>query len=133
MNTSLYVRRYFITVRWHFVGFHSYVGAPQDVAFLRHVHRHLFKVAVRLQISDPNRGLEFFQVQAKLRSICEELESGSHACSCEMFAEKILNRVMTELAEAGWQEDTQPGFTHSCTVSEDGENDGTYEHHNQAI
>lgn len=49
-----------IYVRTSFVGFHKWETAPQEVSFLRDLHRHIFNVKVTLQVSHSDRDVEFF-------------------------------------------------------------------------
>jgi hypothetical protein len=69
-----------IVVTWQFEGFHSWPDAPEDVAFLRNNHRHLFKARARIETVHADRELEFFQVKRVLESLgqpgqvsCEEM------------------------------------------------------------
>ena len=106
----------FICVRWQFEGFHSYPSAPGEVAFLKNVHRHLFKCSAKIEVFHDDRELEFFIVQRKLRSIFDNV--GSDSMSCEMIANKVVSYVL----------DTYPGRSVTVEVSEDGENSSIVEY-----
>jgi hypothetical protein len=98
-----------IVVRTDFQAFHRYLMAPDDVKFLREWHRHLFKVEARFRISK-DRGLEFFQVKAKLDEFIQE-----HYCdryvekSCEYMAEEILVQFNPSCCEVSVYEDGENG------------------------
>jgi len=88
------VRSRGIIVKEDFVAFHRWKEAPDEVAFLRDFHRHLFKIEVTLNVSHGNRQLEFFDVQKCLRSIVrKEFEGKRFELSCEQIAEEIGNRL----------------------------------------
>lgn len=52
-----------IQVLTSFVGVHQWLDAPEEVAFLRNLHRHVFKVAVSCEVAHDDRELEFFMVR----------------------------------------------------------------------
>lgn len=52
-----------IEVKNVFVGFHCWPEAPQEVAFLRFLHRHVFTVRVRVAVGHHDRQVEFFILQ----------------------------------------------------------------------
>lgn len=93
---------------------HRWKDCPyEEVAFLRHWHRHIFQVKVTLNVSHDNRDLEFFMVKRLLKSILLRYEGGQHDLSCEMMAEQIGCSLNTEL---------HTDSVYSVEVSEDGEN-----------
>lgn len=99
-------RRIFVTAQ--FVGFHRWKNAPEEVAFLRSFHRHLFHVKVFFDVSHGDRDLEFFQEKEKVDDFLKRSFSGAQFDgSCEFIAEKILAAIPYAVA---------------CEVSEDGEN-----------
>ena len=100
-----------ITVTADFVGYHCWPEAPEEVSFLRNLHRHKFIVGVEFLISS-DRQLEFFIMQTKLKRILPP-PLGSSA-SCEIMAEYILQYFFD-----------QEYSPISVSVSEDGENKST--------
>ena len=99
-----------IFVKAAFVGYHRYVGAPDDVSFLREWHRHVFHVKLWFKVDHLNRDLEFFQQQRKLKKFLDlTFEGQRFEKSCEMIAVDILEVFKDSGAEF-------------CEVSEDGEN-----------
>ena len=102
-----------IIIKTQFTGFHQWSSAPDEVAFLRNLHRHQFRVRVIISVTY-SRQLEFFMVKKKLddyiqSSLLFELRDNPEM-SCEELALKIQ------------------GFLQSCygsnirvLVSEDGE------------
>jgi hypothetical protein len=105
-----------ITVRTQFSALHAWPDAPEEVAFLRTPHRHLFKVAATFSVTHADRQLEFFIVQRKLNKFLAGWEGRDLGPqSCEMMAEALMLYL----------DAVHPGKCLSVTVSEDGENDGT--------
>ena len=86
-----------LLIKTRFIGFHRWKDAPQDVAFLREWHRHIFHVHVLLRVSKLNRELEFFQVQTELNDYLQQTWEGkSFEASCEMIADAIIKALSTK-------------------------------------
>ncbi len=84
----------FITVKAEKAGFHCWPNAPKEVEFLRHKHRHLFKVEAEIQVYTDDRELEFFIVQKQLNHILDEIFAENlRNLSCEMIAEKVQTKL----------------------------------------
>ena len=101
----------FIEVSLSFEGFHKYENAPDDVAFLRNIHRHIFGVDVMIEVTHNNREIEFFQFQRVISKILKKIDK-QHVGSCEMVAEHVYENVKT----------LYPGRLLSISVDEDNEN-----------
>ena len=102
-----------VWVTTQFEGFHRWQMAPENVAFLRDVHRHLFHVRLSVPVQDLDREVEFFTLKAMVdKYIAEKWEGRVFNASCEMIAIDLMEKF----AEATMVE-----------VSEDGENGGTVE------
>lgn len=101
-----------VTVSSSFVGLHHWPEAPDDVSYLRVLHRHIFGVKVSAEIT-ADRQVEFHQLKAVLNGAinvtASELER-CHTFSCEYMAGLILSLVKTKYPTA-----------FACTVDEDGE------------
>lgn len=83
-----------IWVTTKFAAFHYWKDAPDQVAFLRSSHRHLFHVKAFWEVNHNDRDLEFFIQKEKLEDyVRTNLEGKTFAASCEMLAEKILNAL----------------------------------------
>jgi len=95
-------------------GFHYYPEAPTQVDFLRHKHRHLFKIECVFNVDDLNRELEFFIMRDKIEkhlSLLYPKHMNAHdfgSMSCEMIAAELLTTFNLE----------------ECTVTEDNESWG---------
>lgn len=85
-----------IVVRSSFHGLHHWPDAPEEVAFLRHPHRHRFGVRVEIRVTHPDRELEFIMVEREVARLVDrfwpldsdgERQLGSR--SCESIAESI--------------------------------------------
>lgn len=110
------VQRTYINVRGQYEGFHAYENAPDQVAFLKNSHRHIFKWRVTIQVFGTDRELEFFIVKSVLeREILAYTRLKSNLGSCEQQAEEILKGLVNAYG---------PHRQYMVRVSEDGENDG---------
>jgi len=106
-----------------FESLHCWPEAPDECIYLRHPHRHIFKVKLEIVVTDKNREVEFISLGRELKYFCEEQwpltyrTSPPHVNwhSCEMMAVEISK----------WAADKKY-IVHSVTVSEDGENGATW-------
>jgi len=110
----------FIKVRTEFEGFHFYPNASAidpRIEFLENLHRHIFKIEVKISVTHLDRELEFFLVKWALQDF---IKSGNQDHkSCEMIATDILkNHLLPKYGERYYE----------VTVSEDGESDGIVEY-----
>lgn len=106
----------FIRVRGEYEAFHAYENAPDEVAFLKNRHRHIFKWEALIEVFHDDRELEFFMVKWALeQKVIPYIKLQSNVGSCEQQAERILEGLVNLYgAKRGyWVE-----------VSEDGENGG---------
>jgi hypothetical protein len=103
-------RRRFVVIRTQREAFHQYEEAPDEVAFLRYPHRHIFHFTAKIQVSGADRELEFFMVQRKIQGVLPETDIYS---SCESKAEFLLDYLLTEYGNHR---------SIIVEVSEDGEN-----------
>lgn len=102
-----------IIVRTRFEALHQWPEAPDEVGFLRHLHRHEFHVTLKLEVSHGDRELEFILVKRALdQELRTWLERKEFRHSCEWLAQYILK----------WASDQYEPRRASCEVSEDGEN-----------
>jgi hypothetical protein len=103
------MKKSFIVVTTKREGFHFYPDAPDEVDFLRHIHRHLFTVTASIEVFS-SRELEFFMVQRTIANFVSVVLSES--ASCEEYADRILE----------WARSTYGNRDITVEVSEDGEN-----------
>lgn len=99
-----------IYVTAQFEGYHCFENAPEEVSFLRSLHRHIFHVKMHAPVQHNNRQIEFFMLKHKLESHLRDHYEKSPTMrnlSCEAIAEELLE-----------------DFPEACSVevSEDGEN-----------
>lgn len=114
-----------ITAR--FEGIHWYPGAPLDVAFLAHPHRHIFHVTVWVEQFHDDRDVEFIRFKRQLQDWCKALEAPTwsptvadtdeNCGSCEMMARRLWGIIALEY----------PDRRLKVEVSEDGENGAVLE------
>lgn len=107
-----------IIVKSRFVGFHQYTTAPDNVAFLRSRHRHVFGVRAQIEVKHDDRELEFFTVQTAMNAFLNQVYEGkSFRKSCEMMAAEVVEYLLHLYGERGLR----------VEVSEDDENSGVVE------
>ena len=83
----------FIEVTWQFEGLHCWPSAPDEVAFLRSPHRHIFHCRARLEVFHQDREVEFILLKRNMESrTLEWLRNESD--SCEHMATRILEYLM---------------------------------------
>lgn len=110
-----------IVVRTSFVDQHCWPNAPQEVAYLRDLHRHRFYVTVYARVSHGNRQLEFHLFQDYISKFTVPylqacLLNSVNSLSCEDMAEILALKLREE------------NFgVFRVVVSEDNENDGMWE------
>ena len=106
-----------ITVRTEFEAFHYWQDAPEEVAFLRNPHRHIFKVSAFLQVFESDRELEFFMVKKVLDSYLESNYKGkTFSMGCEHIATDLVKYLQITYSERR---------SYVVEVAEDGENSGS--------
>lgn len=105
--------RIFVTTR--FEGFHRWEDAPEEVAFLRSLHRHIFHVRAEKEVAHDDRQIEFILLKRRIDADIAQIQSSpqkSHETwSCEQWARYLIARE----------------FLSKCEVSEDGENGAVVE------
>jgi len=100
-----------IFVRLQQENFHQWRQAPDEVAFLRNLHRHVFYFEIELEVRHDDRELEFFIVQRYLRIFTNKVVLWE-GLSCEMVCKKVIEHLRYKFKDR-----------RVCvTVSEDNEN-----------
>lgn len=105
-----------IEISFVFPAFHSWPEAPDEVAFLRNQHRHLFHCKLRFNVNHSDREKEFFILKNKIMKYVNLLLANQDLGpkSCEMIAEDLLTGfggVWAYVSEDGenagivWKED----------------------------
>lgn len=113
-----------ISVVLNFQGLHRWPHAPDEVAFLRNLHRHVFHVTVKAEVEGSDRDIEYFMLRARAVEVVRTLGPVYHrnqpdlvllkSQSCEMMAGSILVALRK----------SHP-TVYSVTVREDEENSAT--------
>ena len=103
-------------------GTHCWSDCPHDdVSYLQHNHRHIFKFVVYMNVDHQNRDVEFIRLGHELKKhlVSKFWDDRLNLCvfgykSCEMLAQMIIEYLIFNYSE------------HPITVdvSEDGENGG---------
>ncbi len=103
--------RVFATLR--FEGFHAWPAAPDEVAFLRDRHRHLFHVRAEVTVAHQDREVEFILLKRRVEAEIQKVlaEQPTEQWSCEAWALYLWRELGLDRVE----------------VSEDGENGAVVE------
>lgn len=80
------------TVKTEFVQYHKYPAAPDEVAYLRNLHRHKFYLTVQVQQVHDNRDVEYFILRDIIINIHAKIRWHENM-SCEMYCQEMLNKV----------------------------------------
>ena len=101
---------------------HYYPGAPDEVAFLRHPHRHMFHVKAYIEVFHEDREIEFIIVKRDLDKMLEQLVVEVENHSCEMIASTVQGYLKGrwKLKPGGYG--STPYRKIDVEVFEDGEN-----------
>lgn len=106
----------FVVVRTQFEGFHYWKDAPDEVAFLRDLHRHIFHVEVVMSVRHGDRDVEVILLKRFIDRACSLLTEKikREGLSCERIAKEIMKLIEIQYDPSG------------CTVAvlEDNENGG---------
>lgn len=76
-----------ISVSDQFESMHCWPEAPEEVSFLRNLHRHVFHVNAEIEVKTDDRELEFIIVKRSLKKFYPPFNAGR--LSCEQMAKKI--------------------------------------------
>lgn len=113
----------FIWITFEFEGIHCYPNAPDEVAFLRDPHRHIFKVKIQLEVFHDDREIEFILFK---RFIKDNMKSEDcNYMSCENLCDYFNELIITKYEGYSQPEKHIYGRKMIIDVSEDGENGAT--------
>jgi len=100
-----------VYVTEEFEAYHKWDEAPDEVAFLRNLHRHIFKVKVYIEVTD-DREIEFIMLKWLVRKFVRENFEMKVVESCEWIGRQLKE----------WLSAVFPNRKIEVDVSEDGEN-----------
>lgn len=110
------MRKLFITVKNQFDDTHCYPNAPEQVSYLKNLHRHTFMIESKIEVFHEDRELEFYMVKDEIDIAITKVKELVQAKSCENIAVFILeflkgrygdNRDITvSCSEDGWNKAT---------------------------
>lgn len=101
----------YIQVKFQREGLHTYVDAPEPVAFLRNQHRHIFWHTVSVEVFHNERDIEFIMFKRELEGRYDGTIDINNK-SCETLAEELMLYINAQY----------PGRIIIVEVSEDNEN-----------
>lgn len=105
------LKKVWAVVRTQWEGMHHWPAAPEEVAFLRSLHRHMFHITVHVEQFHNDRDIEYILFLQRLRVNLEQ-NPWPMSASCETIALVIAQWVRVEYG----------GRAVKVEVSEDGEN-----------
>lgn len=102
----------YVVIKTQFEGFHYWKDAPEEVKFLRDLHRHIFHVRVEVPVKHENRDVEIILLKRFIDTLCSILTEPikKKGLSCEQIATTIakvtavkynINRCAVEVLEDG--------------------------------
>jgi len=97
---------------FQFEGYHRWLNAPDEVAFLRFKHRHIFHCKVHIEQLHHDRDIEYILCRHWLIGDVVARLDREDLGSCEMIAEAIGKEIQLRYTDRLYKVD----------VSEDGEN-----------
>lgn len=103
----------YIWITTQFEGFHKYPDAPDEVSFLREMHRHLFHIKVWIEVFHNDRDIEFILFKRFINSLIHT--QNLNYKSCEMISDELYKKIV----------DKYPKRKIMIEISEDLEN-GSY-------
>lgn len=103
-----------IWVTFQLPGIHRYPNAPEEVAYLRNEHRHMFHFKVTLTVFHDDREIEFHMMKNWILGLYGEQTLTLNHKSCEMMAAELLGKVVAKFGHT-YHRDVE------VEVSEDGE------------
>lgn len=109
-----------------FEGIHCWPDAPDQVAFLRYPHRHLFKVSLTLQVSSDDRELEFFIIKHGLDAYIRSSFQCYHPTMPNLFQLGPMSCEMLAKEFVSWAKHSLKVSYAACKVQEDEENSALF-------
>lgn len=85
-----------VWVKFDKVGFHRYPDAPDEVAYLRDLHRHIFKFQVQIEVHHDDREIEFHMLKNWLTGLYEGGALEVDYKSCEMLAQELMDKIIAK-------------------------------------
>jgi len=73
---------------------HCYEDAPNEVAYLRSLHRHLAHYKVSIEVFSDDREIEFIILKHKIKDYMVNLHTDRN-CSCEALARMLLSFIQS--------------------------------------
>lgn len=107
-----------------FEGVHCYPGAPDEVAYLRQPHRHIFGINVEIDVFGTDRELEFIMLKHKVDAwVRKHLNAlgvwEMETLSCEQVATQLVSYLGAQYNDIEQKRDI------IISVDEDDENGAT--------
>ena len=112
------MKKIYIKVKNQFDDLHCYPNAPEQVNYLRNLHRHTFMLTSTIQVFHEDRELEFYMVKDFIDTIIHSLKTIQISKSCENIASFVLTELKNKYGNNRY---------YKVTCSEDGWNEAIIE------
>jgi hypothetical protein len=92
----------FVITDFDIIGFHHYPTPPKEVEFLKHNHRHIFRIRAGFRVVDLDREIEIFIQEEKMKAyLCLKygVPCQFGAMSCEMIAMDLYHQFKPNWVE----------------------------------
>ena len=87
-------KRMYVKIKSNFEGYHKWSKAPDDISFLRNLHRHIFYVIATIEVFEDDREIEFFQCKRFIKTVTSTmLVKLGDRVSCEQMAEYLRYKL----------------------------------------
>ena len=84
----------FVEIKTNYEFLHCWKNAPEEVSFLRNLHRHIFYVIVKMEVFHNDRDIEFFMLKNDINKIIDDLKkTWLQTISCEQMGLDIMNKL----------------------------------------
>lgn len=84
----------FVEIKTNYEFLHCWKNAPEEVSFLRNLHRHIFYVTVKMEVFHNDRDIEFFMLKNDINKIIDDSKkTWLQTISCEQMGLDIINKL----------------------------------------
>lgn len=92
----IYTEKMWVKINTQFEGMHYWKDAIEEVYFLRHAHRHIFHVSVKLTVDQYDRDIEIILCKRFINKLLQELKPtiALEGWSCERIAMQLANDLL---------------------------------------
>ena len=86
-------RKLSINVVNQFDALHKFKDAPEQVYYLKNIHRHTFIINSKIEVFHEDRELEFYMVKDYIKTLLDNIETLGDNKSCENICSYVLTNL----------------------------------------